>query len=46
MFNDNDVAQPIVDLAVYRVISPDCGLSHQVFDEEDIQAYGGIHAIE
>ena len=46
MFSDNDVAQPIIGLAFYRVISPDHGLSHQVFDEEDIQAYGGIHAIE
>jgi hypothetical protein len=46
MFNKKDVSEPIIELAVYRVISPDRGLSHQVFDEQDIQASGGIHAIE
>jgi hypothetical protein len=46
MFNDNDVAEPIIELAVYRVISSDCGLSHHLFDDEDIQSSGSIHAIE
>ena len=46
MLNDNNVLDPTIELAVYRVISPDRGLRHQVFDEEDIQASGGTHAIE
>ena len=35
-----------IELIVYSVISPDRGPRHRVFDEEDIQASGGIHAIE
>ena len=35
-----------IELIVYSVISPDRSPRHRVFDEEDIQASGGIHAIE
>jgi hypothetical protein len=34
------------DLIVYFVFSPDSGPGHRVLDDEYIQAFGGIHAIE
>ena len=35
-----------VDLVVYAVVSPERGQSYMVYTEDDIQALGGIHAIE
>jgi hypothetical protein len=35
-----------VDLVVYAVVSPERGRSYMVYTEDDIQALGGIHAIE
>jgi hypothetical protein len=36
----------ILELVVYSVVSPESGRAHRVYDEEDIQAAGGIHALE
>jgi len=35
-----------IELVVYSVLSPERGPGHRVYTEEDIQASGGIHAIE
>jgi hypothetical protein len=35
-----------IEVVVYFVISPDTGPEHQLYADEDIQAIGGIHALE
>jgi len=35
-----------LDIVVYAVVSPERGRSYMVYTEDDIQALGGIHAIE
>jgi hypothetical protein len=37
---------PMIEAIVYFVASPDEGPQHRIYDDEDIQALGGVHAIE
>ena len=37
---------PIIEAIVYFLVSPDGGPQHRIYDDEDIQALGGVHAIE
>ncbi len=34
------------EVVVHLVVSPKLGPRHYIYSEEDIQAWGGIHAIE
>ena len=36
----------MIEAIVYFVASPDEGPQHRIYDDEDIQALGGVHAIE
>jgi hypothetical protein len=37
---------PIIEAIVYFLASPDGGPQHRIYDDEDIPALGGVHAIE
>jgi hypothetical protein len=41
-----EAREPNIEAVVYFVVSPEDGQGHRVYTEEDIQASGGIHAIE
>jgi hypothetical protein len=36
----------MIEAIVYFVASPDGGPQHRIYDDEDVQALGGVHAIE
>jgi hypothetical protein len=36
----------MIEAIVYFVASPDGGPQHRIYDNDDVQALGGVHAIE